>query len=253
MTTREIIAFEDFEQLTALIASLAEDYKEDLDCLSGAKAHDHSLPFLYGSLLLSKAYFERSVAGLRHTTLGFSLYEKLNGQWLQFDVQKEQLRHQLLNFLQACRQDEALRHQIKTAADEADANITVEKNSGLLLLHRREEVDSLNIHAALTAIDHLRLLVDERKNLGLQYLLDLKRDQGELETVFAELERLFWENLPILRRFRATLREHREAFLILDDKKYPWWYPEKRGKRTASRAKAASPKPSPFDSDAISP
>jgi hypothetical protein len=156
------------------------------------------------------------------------IYEKLNGQWLQFYVQKEQFRHQLNSFLQNCGQDETLRQKIKTAADETDANITVEKHRSLLELHRREEVDSMNIHSALTVIDHLRLLLDERKKLGLQYIFDLKRDQKELELVFAEIEKLFWENLPILRRFRTTLKEHREAFLIFDDKKYPWWYPEKR-------------------------
>jgi hypothetical protein len=252
MVTREIIEIEDFERLTALIASLAEDYREDLDCLSGAKAHDYSLPFLYGNLLLAKGYFERSVEGLRHATIGMSVYEKLNGQWLQFGVQKEQHRHQLLNFLQACGQDEALRLKIKAAADEVDANITVENNRGLLELHRREEVDGLNVHSALTAIDHLRLLLDERKNLGVQYLLGLKRDQKELEEVFAKLERLLWENLPVLRRFRATLKEHREAFLILDDKKYPWWYPEKRAKKTPSASRTASTKPSSFDSNAVS-
>jgi len=228
MTTREIIEFEDFEQLTALVASLADDYREDLDCLSGVKAHNFSLPGLFGNLLLSKAYFERSVAGLRHTSLGLSIYEKLNGQWPYFYVQKEQLRHQLSNFLKTCQQDEALRQKIKAAAVEVDANITTEKHSRLLQLHRREEVDGMNIHSAVTVIDHLRLLLDERKNLGLQYIFDLRREQKELEAVFAEIEKLFWENLPILRRFRSTLKEHREAFLILDDKKYPWWYPEKR-------------------------
>jgi hypothetical protein len=134
----------------------------------------------------------------------------------------------LNNFLKKCQQDSALHQKIKTAADEVDANITVEKNCGLLQLHRRQEVDSLNIDSALTVIDHMRLLLDERKNLGLQYIFNLKRDQKDLEQVFAEIERLFWENLPILRRFRSTLKEHREAFLILDDKKYPWWYPEKQ-------------------------
>jgi hypothetical protein len=234
MITREIIEAKDFEQLTAFIASLADDYKEDLDCLCGIKAHNYSLPFLYGNLLLSKGYFERSVDGLRHTSLLLPIYEKLNGQWLQFYVQKAQFRHQLNNFLQNCSQDETFRQKIKTAADETDANITVENHRGLLELRRREEVDSMNIHSALMVIDHLRLLLDERKNLGLQYILDLKRDQKDLESVFAEIENLFWENLPILRRFRTTLKEHREAFLILDDKKYPWWYPEKRKIKTGS-------------------
>jgi hypothetical protein len=229
MNTREITSLEEFERLNKLIQSMAEDYKEMLFCLTGEKENPYSsLSYVYSRLLLFKADFERTVRGLWHTSLLLPLYEKLNGQWLLFRVQKEQLSHQLNDFLQKCQQDEKLRQALKAAADEVDANIIVEKHSGLLQLHRREEVDSLNIHSALTVIDHLRLTLDERKNLGLQYIFNLQRDQRDLELVFAEIERLFWENLPILRRFRAPLKEHREAFLILDDKKYPWWYPEKR-------------------------
>lgn len=228
MITREITNAEEFESLNKLIQSLADDYQEMLVCFTGVKENPYSLPFTYSRLLLDKADFERALRGLQHTSLLLPLYEKLNGQWPQFYVLKEQFRYQLNAFLQKCRQDEALSQKIKAAGDEAEANIAVERLNGLLQLHRREEVDSLNIHSALTVIDHLRLTLDERKNLGLQYIFNLQRDQKDLEQVFAEIERLFWENLPILRRFRSTLKEHREAFLILDDKKYPWWYPEKR-------------------------
>ncbi len=232
MITREITTADEFESLNKLIQSLAEDYQEMLVCFTEVKENPYSLPFTYSRLLLDKADFERALRGLQHTSLLLPLYEKLNGQWPQFYVQKEQFRYQLNDFFQKCRQDEALRQKIKATGDEVDANITVEKHSGLLQLHHREEVDSLNIHSALTVIDHLRLMLDERKNLGLQYIFNLQRDQKDLEFVFTELERLFWENLPILRRFRSTLKEHREAFLILDDKKYPWWYPEKRKAKT---------------------
>lgn len=228
MITRAITTADAFESLNQLIQSLAEDYQEMLVCFTGVKENPYSLPFTYSRLLVEKADFERALRGLQHTSLLLPLYEKLNGQWPQFYVQKEQFRYQLNEFLQKCRQDEALRQKIKAAADEVEANITVEKQSGLLQLHRREEVDSLNVHSALTVVDHLRLTLDERKNLGLQFIFNLQRDQKELELVFTEIERRFWENLPILRRFRSTLKEHREAFLILDDKKYPWWYPEKR-------------------------
>ncbi len=253
MITREITSAEEFDGLNKLVEAMANDYQEMLSCLTGERENPYSLPYTYSRLLLFKADFERTVRGLQGITLLLPLYEKLNGQWLQFGVQKEQFRRQLLNFLQACRQDEALRQKIKNAAEEVDANITVEKKRGLLQLHRREEVDGLNVHSALTAIDHLRLLLDERKNLGAQYLFGLKRDQKDLESVFAELERLFWENLPILRRFRATLKEHREAFLILDDKKYPWWYPEKRAKRISSTPRATATNLSRPDSGAVSP
>jgi len=228
MMTRAIASPEEFESLNKLIQSLADDYKEMLFCFTEMKEQPYSLPFIYSRLLLDKADFERALRGLQQTALLLPLYEKLNGQWPQFYVLKEQFRFQLNNFLQACRQDEALREKIKAAADETDANITVERHRGLLALHRREEVDGMNIHSAMMIIDHMRLLLDERKNLGLQYIFNLRRDQKELEAVFAEIEKLFWENLPILRRFRSTLKEHREAFLILDDKKYSWWYPEKR-------------------------
>ncbi|MFQ5631389.1 MAG: hypothetical protein ACE5I1_21665, partial [bacterium] len=137
-----------------------------------------------------------------------------------------------LHFLQTCRQDEALRQKIKAAADEAEANITVEKHRGLMQLQRRKEISSSDVLSTLMAIDHLRLFLNERKNLGLQAIFSLQRDQKELELVFDEIEQLFWENLPILRRFRATLKEHRDSFLILNAKKYPWWYPEKRKLKT---------------------
>jgi hypothetical protein len=228
MMTREITSAEEFESLNKLIQSMADDYKDMLSCLTGERQNPYSLPFTYSRLLLDKAAFERTVRGLQHTALLLPLYEKLNGQWPYFYVQKEQFRYQLNNFLKTCQIDETLRQKLKEAGDEADANITVEKNCGLLQLNRREEVDSLNIHSALMVIDNLRLALDERKNLGLQFIFNLQRDQKDLELVFTEIERLFWENLPILRRFRSTLKEHREAFLILDDKKYPWWYPEKR-------------------------
>jgi hypothetical protein len=232
MITREITSAEEFESLNKLIQSMADDYKEMLSCLTGERENPYSLAYTYSRLLLFKADFERTVRGLQHTALLFPLYEKLNGQWPYFYVQKEQLRYQLNDFLKACQQDEALRQKLKKAGDEVDANITVEKYRGLLQLHRREEVDSLNVHSALMIIDNLRLTLDERKNWGLQYLFNLQRDQKDLEFIFTEIERLFWENLPILRRFRSTLKEHREAFLILDDKKYPWWYPEKRKVKT---------------------
>jgi hypothetical protein len=234
MIIRQIIRTEEFDHLTGLIASLAEDYKEALDCFIGARAHGYSEGFLYGELFIAKAEFERAVEGLQRTSLLFPLVEKMNGKWLQFYVQKEQYAHTLNRFLQLCRQDETLRLRIKTAADEAENSITVEKSSGPMQLYRKQEVDSMNVISTLTAIDDLRLFLDERKNLGLQYIFNLQRDQKELELVFAEIEKLFWENLPILRRFRSTLKEHREAFLILDDKKYPWWYPEKRKIKTES-------------------
>jgi hypothetical protein len=232
MIIRQIIRAEEFDHLTGLVASLSEDYKEALDCFIGVRAHGYSEGFLFGELFIAKAEFERALEGLQRTSLLFPLVEKMNGKWLQFYVQKDQHAHTLNRFLQLCRQDEALRLKIKTAADEAENNITVETHFGLMQLHRREEVDSMNIISILTAIDDLRLFLDERKNLGLQYIFNLQQDQKDLEIVFAEIERLFWENLPVLRRFRSTLKEHREAFLILDDKKYPWWYPEKRKTKT---------------------
>lgn len=232
MITREITSAEEFESLNKLIQSMADDYKEMLSCLTGERQNSYSLPFTYSRLLLDKANFERTVRGLQQTALLLPLYEKLNGQWPYFYVQKEQFRYQLSNFLKTCQQDETLRQKLKAAGDEVDANITVERSRALLQLHRRKEVDGLNIHSALMVIDNLRLTLDERKNLGLQYIFNLQRDQKELEQVFAEIERLFWENLPILRRFHSTLKEHREAFLILDHKKYPWWYPEKRKMKT---------------------
>jgi hypothetical protein len=228
MIARHIISAEEFDALSGLIASLADDYKDDLDCFIGAKEHGYSGAFLYGNLLVSKGDFERALEGLQQTSVLFPLIGKTNGKWLQFYVQKEQYAHQLNRFLQACTQDEKLRQKIKASADEVDDNITVARHRDLMQVDPQAEVDGINIVTTMAVIDELRLFLDERKNLGLQYIFNLRRDQKELEAVFAEIEKLFWENLPILRRFRSTLKEHREAFLILDDKKYPWWYPEKR-------------------------
>jgi len=228
MIARHIVSAEEFDALSGLIASLADDYKEDLDCFVGAKEHGYSAAFLYGNLLISKGGFERALDGLQQTSVLFPLIGKTNGKLLQFYVQKEQCAHQLNRFLEACTQDEKLRQKIKASAGEVDDNITVARHHGLMQIDPQAEVDGINLVTTMAAIDDLRLLLDERKNLGLQYIFNLQRDQKELEQVFAEIEILFWENLPILRRFRLTLKEHREAFLILDDKKYPWWYPEKR-------------------------
>lgn len=228
MITREITKVEEFECLNDLIRSQAEDYREMLFGLMEVNESPYSIPYAYSRLLLFKADFERTLLGLRRTSLLLPIYEKLNGQWLQFYAQKEQLRHQLNEFLRTCQQDEALQQKIKAAGDEVDANITVEKYRTLIQLHHRQDVDSLNVHSTLATIDNLYLLLDERKSLGLQYIFELQRDQKDLELVFGEIEQYFWENLSILRRFRSAIKEHREGFLILDEKKYPWWYPEKR-------------------------
>jgi hypothetical protein len=228
MIARHIVSAEEFDGLTGLISSLADDYKEDLDCFVGAKEHGYSAAFLYGNLLISKGSFERALEGLQQTSVLFPLIGKTNGKWLQFYVQKEQYAHQLDRFLRACTQDETLQQKIKASADEVDANITAAKHRDFMRIDPGADVDGPNLIRVMATIDDLRLLLDERKNLGLQYIFNLRRDQKELEAVFAEIEKLFWENLPILRRFRSTLKEHREAFLILDDKRYPWWYPEKR-------------------------
>ncbi|GEM_PF-5376418 len=228
MIIRHIISAEEFDDLTGLISSLADDYKEDLDCFIGAKEHGYSAAFLYGNLLILKGGFERALEGLQQTSVLFPLIGKTNGKALQFYVQKEQYSHQLDRFLWACTRDETLRQKIKASADEVDANITAAKHRGFMRIDPDADVDGPNLIRVMATIDDLRLLLDERKNLGLQYIFNLRREQKELEAVFAEIEKLFWENLPILRRFRSMLKEHREAFLILDDKKYPWWYPEKR-------------------------
>ncbi len=228
MIARHIVSAEEFDGLTGLISSLADDYKEDLDCFTGAKEHGYSAAFLYGNLLISKGGFERALEGLQETSVRFPLIGRTNGKGLQFYVQKEQYARQLDRFLRTCTQDENLRQKIKASADEVDDNITIPRHRGFMQIDPEAEVDGPNLVRTMATIDDLRLLLAERKNLGLQYIFNLRRDQKELEQVFAEIERLFWENLPILRRFRSTLKEHREAFLILDDKKYPWWYPEKR-------------------------
>jgi hypothetical protein len=232
MVTRQIKSEEQFNRVTQFVASLADDYKEVLDSLIGPDQRGYSLPFLYGEVLIAKAIFERAVAGMQSTLLLFSLIQKLDGRWHEFSVKKEQFTQQLQHFLNACQQDEALRERIKAAVNEAEQTINLESHRKQYQLLRRKNVNSSDVVMAVCALDDLRLFLDERRQLHLQNFLGLKRNEEELEEIFREIEKLYKKNLSVFREFQSTLREHRQGFLILDDKKYPWWYPEKRKPQT---------------------
>jgi len=243
-STRIITAFrpikneEQFDRVTQFVAALANDYREVLDSLTGPDRQGYSLPFLYGEVLISKAIFERAVAGMQSTFLFCPLIQKLDGRWHEFAVKREQLTQQLREFLSACRQDRELRRKTKVAAEEAEQSIDFANYRQSYQALKRKNVNSADVTMAVCALDDLRLFLDERRNLRLQELLGLKRNGEELEKNFREILKLHQKHLGILSEFHRTLREHRQGFLILDDKKYPWWYPEKRKAKTRPELQA---------------
>jgi len=204
------------------------DYEEFVYCFTGARENPYSLGYTYGRLLLSKGMLERAIRGLQQTSLLLPIFDKLDSKWHRLNSETDRLNGELINFLRACQENRELRQNLRATADQVEANITAEQKKLLLRLTQKEDVDSSNILSAVSVVDHLRLWLDERETLALQRILGLQRDQAELEAVFAELESAFWETLPTLLEFRSTFKEHRESFLILQDKKYPWWYPESR-------------------------
>ncbi len=228
MATRQIKNEEQFNRVTQFVASLADDYREALDSLTGPDQRGFSLPFLYGEVLVSKATFERAVAGMQCTLLLYPLTQKLDGRWHEFAVKREQFTQQLLLFLRACQQEQALGEKIRAAANEAEQTIVFDSYRKKYQALKRKNANSADVIMAVSALDDLRLFLDERHALRLQDILGLKRSEEELREVFREVEKLHEKSLSILREFRSNLREHRQGFLILDDKKYPWWYPEKQ-------------------------
>jgi hypothetical protein len=103
-------------------------------------------------------------------------------------------------------------------SNRATLQITGEKQFATLTGH----LDSI------TALDDLRLHLDERKKLGLEIAFRLKHNQQGLEEQFNLIEKLFWQNSDVLREFHTEINAYRRRFLIFQDGKYPWWYPEKR-------------------------
>ncbi|MCI0699143.1 hypothetical protein L0337_44965 [candidate division KSB1 bacterium] len=238
MKTLQITSEKEFGNLTELLDSLSEDYREFLTYWVEMKESPYSLEYVYARLFIFKGYFDRALAGLDNTSFRYPVAQKLNGRLQDFALQKALLDQRLRNFIQSSSQDEGLRHRLKIAADSKEANIQVETFSGRVILKDDDDLNSLNVLDAITALDDLRLYLDERKSLGLEIAFRLQYDQASLEERFGRIEKFFWQNLPILLEFRNEIKEYCNRFLILDDKKYPWWYPEKRkaGKKPFDQA-----------------
>ena len=232
MNTLLIINQKEFDNLTVELDSMAEDYQEFLADFIDVKETPSSLEYVYGRLFILKGYFDRALAGLDRTAFGFSVAQKLNGQLQTFLLKKALLDHRLHDFIRNCSQNDALQQKLKTAIDPVEANMLSEKFYGRLTLKDDDELSNLDVIEAITALDDFRLHLDERKQLGLEFAFRLQHDQACLEEKFSRLEKKFWNNLPLLLEFRHAIKEYRDRFLILQDKKYPWWYPEKRKTKT---------------------
>jgi hypothetical protein len=142
----------------------------------------------------------------------------------------------LRSFIRSCSQEESLQQKLKMAIDSVETNIQPEKFCGRITLKDDDDLSNLDVLNAITALDDLRLHLDERKQLGLEVAFRLQYNQAELEEQFSQIEKLFWKNLPMLLEFRNEIKEYRRRFLIFDDQKYPWWYPEKRKVKTKPAA-----------------
>jgi hypothetical protein len=196
------------------------------------KESPYSLEYVYARLFIFKGYFDRVLAGLNNTSFRYPVAQKLNGRLQDFALQKALLDQRLRNFIQSSSQDEGLRHRLKMAADSKEKNIQVETFSGRMILKDDDDLNSLNVLDTIMALDDLRLYLDERKSLGLEIAFCLQYDQASLEEQFGQIEKIFWKNLPLLLEFRNEIKEYRNRFLIFQDKRYPWWYPEKRKVKT---------------------
>jgi hypothetical protein len=228
MKTLQITSEKEFGNLTVLLDSLSEDYREFLTHWVEMKESPYSLEYVYARLFIFKGYFDRALAGLENTSFRYPVAQKLNGRLQDFALQKALLDQRLRNFIQSSSQDEVLRHKLKMAADSKEKNIQVDTFRGRITLKDNDDLNSLHVLDAITTLDDLRLYLNERKSLGLEIAFRLQYDQTSLEERFSRIEKLFWQNLPILLEFRNEIKEYCSRFLILDDKKYPWWYPEKR-------------------------
>jgi hypothetical protein len=228
MNTLLINSDKEFDNLTKLIDSLSEDYQEFLAYFLEMQEEPYSLDYVYARLFILKGYFDRALAGLDQTSFRYPVAQKLNGQLQDFFLKKTLLDHRLRSFIRSCSQDESLQQKLKMAIDSVEANIQPEKFCGRITLKDDEDPSSLDVLNAITALDDLRLHLDERKQLGLKVAFRLQYNQTVLEEQFSLIEKLFWKNLPMLLEFRNEIKEYRKRFLIFDEPKYPWWYPEKR-------------------------
>jgi len=232
MNTLLIINQKEFDNLTVELDSMAEDYQQFLADFVDVKETPPALEYVYGRLFILKGYFDRALAGLERTAFGFAVVQKLNGQLQTFLLKKTLLDHRLRDFIQTCSRNDALQQKLKMAIDPVEANMLSESFYGRLTLKDDDELSNLEVIDAVTTLDDLRLHLDERKQLGLEFAFRLQHDQASLEEQFSQLEKLFWNNLPLLLEFRHAIKEYRDRFLIFQDKKYPWWYPEKRKLKT---------------------
>jgi len=222
----------EFDNLTRRIEALSEDYREFLTHFLEMKEEPYSLDYVYARLFMLKGYFDRALAGLDQTSFRYPVAQKLNGQLQDFFLQKTLLDERLRSFIRNCSQDDSLRQKLKLAADSTEANIQTETFLARITLKDDDDLNSLDVLNAITALDDLRLHLDERKQLGLEFAFRLRHNQASLEERFGQIEKKFWNNLPLLLEFRHAIKEYRDRFLIFRDKKYPWWYPEKRKAKT---------------------
>ena len=228
MNTLQITNERQFSQLTSQLDSLADDYREFLTCFVEMKESPYSLEYVYGRLFASKGYFDRALVGLDTTLFCYPLAIKLNGQLQNFFLQKSLLDQRLHSFIQGASQNELFRKKLKAAADAADAKIHVDNFRERIILKNGANLNSLDILDPITALDDVRLHLDERKQLGIEIAFRLQHDQTSLQDHFHQIEQLFWQNLPVLRQFRHEINEYRRRFLIFQDKRFPWWYPERQ-------------------------
>jgi len=232
MNTLQITDTKDFDSLTDRLNSLSEDYREFLGYLVEMQETPYSLEYVQARLFIFKGYFDRALLGLQNTSFRFAVAQRLNGQLENFFLQKALLDDRLRNFIQTCSRDESLQQKLLAATNSKEANINAETFRARMSLKDDEDLNSLNVLDAITAVDDLRLYLDERKQLGLEVAFHLPHTQISLEEQFSQIEKLLWNNLPLLLEFRHAIKEYRDRFLILQDKKYPWWYPEKRKTKT---------------------
>lgn len=218
----------EFDDLTARIDSLAEDYREFLTHFLEMKEEPYSLDYVYARLFMLKGYFERALAGLDQTSFRYPVAQKLDGRLQNFFLQKALLDQRLHGFIRNSSLDDSLRQKLKFAADSTEVNIKTETFLARITLKDDDDLNSMDVIDAIATLDDLRLHLDERKQLGLEFAFRLQHSQASLEENFSGLEKLFWNNLPLLLEFRQSIKEYRDRFLIFQDKKYPWWYPEKR-------------------------
>ena len=225
-TTLQIKNERELDNLTKLLDAMLSDYREFLTGFTETRNSGIAFEYAYGRVFALKGYFERAVTGLDRISFRYSVAQKLNGQLEGFFLQATLLSQRLRRFIEECAESNLLRMEFSSAANRMEEQVSVERYRGRMLLS--EEPTSLDVLGCITALDDLRLYLNERKKWGLEVGFGLERKEESLESEFGLIENFFWEQLSQIGVFAKEIREYRRRFLILQEEEYPWWYPERQ-------------------------